>query len=189
MFLHKETDFGRLYEKLKIADQYIHGLCITLTPTNNMKSGYYYICSVLSRMKNIKNLVIKCHGISEVNLKALKGLAKGLNNFSKNGGKLEILDIQKFNHGQVTDTEELFNRKELVEAIFGKIKEIKKLKISNSLVFISPELIDTFLEKTTSLVEVELSNSIQNYQDAEKFANGLMHSRKIKSLTIRKNSY
>ena len=84
-------DFSIFYEKLEVcAKNNVNTLLIPVVEVNNIKSGYYYITALLSKITTLKFLEFS--GLPQINNKlndkAAKAIKKGLNNFYESKGRL-----------------------------------------------------------------------------------------------------
>lgn len=100
-------EFKQFYEKLELCKFVgLNTLIVPLIPIKNLKSGYYYLCSVLTKLTTLKYLDV-CGPSSSNNVideKAAKALKKGLTNFKESKGQLEVFSYQNFNlHKEMSD--------------------------------------------------------------------------------------
>ena len=77
-------DFATFYEKLEVcAKNNINTLLLPIVEVNNIKSGYYYITALLSKITTLKFLEFS--GLPQINNqlndKAAKAIKKGFQNF------------------------------------------------------------------------------------------------------------
>jgi hypothetical protein len=77
-------DFPTLYEKVYVcAQNNLNTLLIPILDIQKLKSGYYYITALLSKISTLKYLEFS--GLPQINNslndKAAKAIKKGLNNF------------------------------------------------------------------------------------------------------------
>lgn len=91
-------DFTTFYEKLEVCFRNnVNTLLIPIVEVNNIKSGYYYITSLLAKITTLKYLEFS--GLPQINNqlndKAAKAIKKGLNNFYQGKGRLEILSFNQ----------------------------------------------------------------------------------------------
>lgn len=69
-------------------------MLIPLVPINKIKSGYFYLTSLLSKLNSLK--YVELTGLPQknrINDKLAKAIKKGFNNFLSNKGELEILSF------------------------------------------------------------------------------------------------
>lgn len=192
LFMHLELDFKSFYAKLEAVKDLIHGLSIVISPLNKIKSGYYFICSALSKLTNMKHLKISLYKVQQLNEKMMKSIVKGLKNFNKSGGELDSISLLRLDYESTslrrkTKRQETINLEELFETFFKCIGSVKRFDCTSSkiLQLQSGELLGQFLEKNTNLIEINLNKSLTNQKVCEKLADGLMHSRKIRSITLK----
>lgn len=57
--LQLDPDFVRLYQKLSLVSDKICSLTLYVINTDEIKSGYYYLCVVLSKLTQLKVLTLK----------------------------------------------------------------------------------------------------------------------------------
>lgn len=77
----------------------INSLTIPIFTVNNLKSGYFYLSSVLTNLNHLKNLEFRGiykEGENILPSKALKSISKGFANFKKNDGQLISLAYKNF---------------------------------------------------------------------------------------------
>jgi hypothetical protein len=89
-------DFKTFYEKLEVCKfSDVNSVLITMIEINNIKSGYFYLSALLTKLTTLKSLEFT--GLPQMsnllNEKAGKALKKGFNNFKEAGGKLEIISF------------------------------------------------------------------------------------------------
>lgn len=91
-------DFNAFYEKLEVCQRNnVNTLLIPIVEVNNIKSGYFYITSLLSKINTLKYLEFS--GLPQINNKlndkATKAIKKGLHNFSEAKGRLDIVSYNQ----------------------------------------------------------------------------------------------
>ena len=87
-------DFTTFYEKLEVcAKNNVSTLLLPIVEVNNIKSGYYYITALLSKITTLKFLEFS--GLPQINNqlndKAAKAIKKGFQNFYEAKGRLSVL--------------------------------------------------------------------------------------------------
>ncbi len=78
------TDFPAFYEKLEVCKHCdVNTILITMIEINNIKSGFYYLTALLSKLTTLK--YIEFTGLPQLtnllNEKAAKAIKKGFHNF------------------------------------------------------------------------------------------------------------
>lgn len=81
--INYSQDFKDLYVRMEAASPLLLNFTLFVTPIRNLKSGYYYLCSVLSRLKHLRVLRLKPSETDYVPYKALNNIRKGMNNLKK----------------------------------------------------------------------------------------------------------
>lgn len=95
-YIDMNPDFPTFYQKLHVcAQNNINTLLIPLVEVSHIKSGYYYITSILSQLTTLK--YIEFSGLpqlnNKMNVKAAKAIKKGLQNFYEAKGRLDIISF------------------------------------------------------------------------------------------------
>lgn len=83
--LNYSQDFKDLYARVTAASPLLRNFTLFITPVKDLKSGYYYLCSVLSRLKYLRILRIMPSETDYMPYKALNNIRKGMNNLKKAG--------------------------------------------------------------------------------------------------------
>lgn len=95
LYIDMNPDFNSFYEKLEVCKASgVNTLLVPIIEINQIKSGYYYLTALLSRMTGLK--YIEFTGLPQRNQitdKTAKAIKKGFHNFLEGGGKLEILSF------------------------------------------------------------------------------------------------
>lgn len=118
-YIDMNPDFGMLYEKLEVCSKNnLSTLLVPVVEVNNIKSGYYYISALLSKITTLKFLEFS--GLPQINNKlnekAAKSIKKGLSNFYDGHGRLEILTFNQLIIGS-----------DLSDCLFDYIKKAESL--------------------------------------------------------------
>jgi hypothetical protein len=97
-YIDMNPDFTSFYEKLEVCSKNnVNTLLLPVVEVNNIKSSYYYITALLSKITTLKFLEFS--GLPQINNKlndkAAKAIKKGLNNFYDSKGRLEILTFNQ----------------------------------------------------------------------------------------------
>jgi hypothetical protein len=72
----------------------VNTLLIPIVPIKKLKSGYFYLTSLLSKLNTLKYLEFS--GLpqkNKINDKSAKAIKKGFNNFIEEKGALEVLSF------------------------------------------------------------------------------------------------
>lgn len=95
LYIDMNPDFKAFYEKLEVCRfSSVNTLLIPIVEVSQIKSGYHYLTSLLTRMDSLK--YIEFTGLPQKNVvsdKASKSIQKGFKNFVSGGGKLETLSF------------------------------------------------------------------------------------------------
>jgi hypothetical protein len=94
--LHQyDPDFNAFYEKLEVCRfSGLNTLLVPIVPIQQLKSGYFYLTSLLTRLNTLKYLEFT--GLPQknrINDKSAKAIKKCLNNFILEKGALDIFSI------------------------------------------------------------------------------------------------
>ena len=97
-YIDMNPDFSTFYEKLEVCSKNnINTLLLPIVEVNNIKSGYYYITALLSKITTLKYLEFS--GLPQINNilneKAAKAIKKGFTNFYDAKGRLNILTFNQ----------------------------------------------------------------------------------------------
>ena len=88
LYIDMNPDFTSFYEKLEICKfARVNTLLIPLVPIKNLKSGYFYLTSLLSKLNTLKHLEFS--GLPQkiqIAEKSVKCIQKGLKNFIEQSG-------------------------------------------------------------------------------------------------------
>lgn len=143
VYIDMNPDFNSFYEKLEICrHSQVNTLLIPIVEVSQIKSGYYYLTSLLTRMTHLKYLEFT--GLPQKNVisdKGAKAIKKGFTNFLKAGGKLDILSFHNLTvYKDYSDSlfEYLSNSESLVSLRFAQTNMLNygsSMKVvSNSLI-------------------------------------------------------
>ena len=84
-------DFKGLYDTLDKVRGEVESLMVPVIERGSLKSGYYWLMVLLSRLPRLRKLTLfkpwESNGV--LGLEGIKYLVKGLANFKQKGGKLE----------------------------------------------------------------------------------------------------
>jgi len=107
-------DFGTFYQKLYVcAKNNINTILIPIVEVNNIKSGFYYLTALLTKLITLK--YIEFSGLPQINNemteKAAKAIKKGLVNFHQAKGQFESISFSNISTRQSGQdlSEYLFN--------------------------------------------------------------------------------
>lgn len=95
--LNYRQDFSSLYSRIDAAKDLLEVLQLFVTPCTNLKSGYYYLCSVLGKLSKLRVLKLRGSEVTVVQYKALNNIRKGLVNLKKVGCVIEKISIRALN--------------------------------------------------------------------------------------------
>lgn len=94
--INMNPDFKAFYEKLEVCRHSgVNTILVYMIETNNIKSGFYYLTALLSKLTTLKYLEFAGlpQMVTNIGDKLGKAVKKGLNNFGSEGGKLEIISF------------------------------------------------------------------------------------------------
>lgn len=182
-FINYEQDFISLYTKIDAIAEKLTTLTLFIVPTNYLKSGYYYLCSILSKLSNLRCLTLKPCEVDTLSYKALNNLRKGMTNLKKNGCKIEKITVR--------DTTFQMKREasEAIYQFFEDIPTLESLIISNTNILEAKEnrLIGIFLTNNTQIRELTINDGIKNEKIGKSLADGLMRTKKMEIIDLRNN--
>lgn len=171
-------DFKQFYHYLDLVAPYLQEVCIQLIPKKNIKSGYFWLTRILTRMTKLKSLTLYSKvGVASPN-DITKALTKGFENFSKGSGALHRLNLSN-----VTG----FDSKIL--GLSKYMSELRTLKLNNcSYVTIHMgKFINKILADFKYLSELDLSNASIDNSCAKELADGLMRAKQLEKLILAGN--
>lgn len=95
-YIDMNPDFSAFYQKLHVCSQNnINTILIPVVEVKNLKSGYYYITAILSKLTTLK--YIEFSGLPQLNnkmdSKAARAIKKGLANFYEGKGRFDIISF------------------------------------------------------------------------------------------------
>lgn len=118
IYIDMNPDFNSFYEKLEVCRYSgVNTLLVPIVPIQQLKSGYFYLTSLLTRLNTLKYLEFT--GLPQknrINDKSAKAIKKGLNNFILEKGALDIFSI----HNLIVD-------KDYSESLFEYLSNSDKL--------------------------------------------------------------
>lgn len=181
-FLNFSEDFKSLYAKLPIAAQYLQTFVVYISKCDNLKSGFYYLATILTHLKGIKSLKFRTCGVQTVPYKALNNIKKGLSvsQESKASATIEYIEVDGVNFDLAA------NSQECIYQLFELLPNLNSVKVSNSNIFNckANKLATSILTNHLEMKELYIENSIQNDQVGKSIADGIMRTKKLESVTI-----
>lgn len=185
MTLHLHHDFKGMYRRLDIVSDLINNFTLYITKCKSLKSGYYFLCSVLSFLKNVKVLTLKGKGISLIPYKAIVNLKKGFCKMNKDeNSQLLKLKFRDCNF-------DLQNKSsEAVIEIFDNVPNLVSLDLENTNLFMLKErkLSNIIIVSHSNIKELRVVSSANHNDVAKGIADGLMRAKKLEYLEFRNNS-
>jgi ubiquitin-protein ligase len=183
-FLNYTEDFKSYYAKLPVVSANLKTVVIYISKCENLKSGFFYLVTVLKELKGIHNLKIKTCGVPTVAYKALNNLKKGLSKTITNGCKVQHVDISGVNFDLSATSQEC------IYQIFEYFPHMISLRIneSNILSAKNNKLITSVLTNHPDIRQIWIRKAINNDQIGKSFADGLMRTKKIENITVLENT-
>ena len=176
-YIDMNPDFTTFYEKLEVcAKNNISTLLLPIVEVNNIKSGYYYITALLSKITTLKYLEFS--GIPQINNqlndKAAKAIKKGFSNFYDGKGRLNILTFNQ-----------LIINSDLSDCLFDYLKKadnLISLKFSKTNLLAHGNAMKILSNILLSLKELKELSFVKCTLDLEKckiLADSLMRMKKL----------
>lgn len=185
--LNYHQDFKMLYHKLDLVSDKIKTFTLYITPSNKLKSGYFYVCAVLSKLAQVKVLKIKTKYMDTnqtISYKAINNLKKGffkLAESSKELTKIRISNCKFLNQAIVSDAVlEIFSsisNLSSIELENTDILNLKEIKIANAIIVNHPDI-----------KELIIRGGCDNDTAAKSIADGLMRAKKLELLIFTGNN-
>ena len=189
MDMDQNPDFHLYYDKLKIGSELIKALVIPIQNIKNLKSGHHYLTALLTNLTHLKHIeIIGMGGSSQLfNLAALKAIAKGFNNFVKNGGSLKEISYGPFAASSAD------NRNEMSEKLFLPINLSQDLitlsiRANNMMSFNGGKALSKVITDHKNILELNLSGAGLTREIAKDLADGLMRAKQLQKVDISNNS-
>lgn len=175
-------DFPTFYQKLFVcAKNNINTILIPIVEVNNLKSGYYYMTAILSKLSTLK--YIEFSGLPQLNnkmdVKAARAIKKGLQNFYEAKGRFDIIS---FNNIIVTEdfSEHLFSYLTLTDSLTSlQFTKTNILTQGNAVKVLSNILINI-----KNLEEVVLNKCGLDEPKCKILADALMRMKKLRIFKI-----
>lgn len=171
-------DFGTFYQKLFVCSQNnINTILIPMVEVNNLKSGYYYITALLSKLTTLK--YIEFSGLPQINNKmnekAAKAIKKGLTNFHNEKGRFDIISFSNI----IVD-------QDFSEYLFGYLSEtdsLTSLRFSKTNILShgnAMKVLSNILVNLKDVQEVELIKCSLDQEKCKILADALMRMKKLR---------
>ena len=186
LHIDMNPDFSAFYEKLEVCKaSKINTLLVPIIQINNIKSGYYYLTALLTKLPTIKYLEFsglpQMHNM--INEKAAKAIKKGLINFKEGGGKLDMLKFQN-----------VTVNKDLSDCLFVYLSETDQLRSlefnkTNLLLYgNSMKILSNSLINIKNLERLVFDQCQLNEDKCKVLADSLMRTKKLRIFEIHDNS-
>ena len=182
--LHLHQDFKGLYARLRLIGDLITNLTLYITPCSHLKSGYYYLCSVLGFVNNLRVLTIKTkHLTTQIPYKAAVNLKKGLGKLNKDGAcKIEKIRVKQCHF--------LESNNQLSEAmleVFNNIPRLRSIDLedTNILALKESKFANFVIVNNPNLTELRVVRAAPNKKATKAIADGLMRAKKLEFLQFR----
>lgn len=186
MTLHLHNDFKSMYRRLDAVADLMTNFTLYITKCTNLKSGYYYLCSVLSFFKNIRVLTLKAKGLSSlIPYKAIVNLKKGFSKMNKE----ENTDLLKLRLRDCNFDQKNKSSEAVIE-IFENLPKLVSLDLENSNMLLMKEkkLANIIIVSHPNIRELRIVSSAHHDAIAKGIADGLMRAKKLEYLEFRSNS-
>jgi hypothetical protein len=185
--LNFHQDFKVLYQKLELVSEKLTTFTLYITPSNKLKSGYFYLCAVLSKLTHVKVLKLKTKYMESnpiISYKAINNLKKGffkLAEESKTLTKIRISNCKFLNQAIVSDAVlEIFSsisNLSSIELESTDLLNLKEIKIANAIIVNHPDI-----------KELIIRGGCDNDTAAKSIADGLMRAKKLELLIFTGNN-
>jgi hypothetical protein len=178
-------DFKQLYEKLELCKFVgLNTLVVPLVTIENLKSGYHYLCAVLTKLTTLKYLEFcgLSSAINTIDEKAAKSIKKGLTNFKSNKGELNVFSYHNFSLSR-----------ELSDYLLGHLNEVENM---HSIRFEGTNLLavgntakvfNNYLSNLSHLTELKLNKCDLNVHQAKLLADSLMRLKNLRVVEVKGN--
>ena len=184
--LNHHQDFKSLYRRLDAVAPIITNLTLYITSSSSLKSGYYYLCSVLSFLKKLRVLTIQNKGLEgSIPYKAAVNLKKGFSKLNKDDeSKLVKLRVKNCNFLNQNNTSEA-----MLE-IFTNIPKLVSLDLdtTNLLLLKQAKFANMVIVNHPNIRELRVVRAANTDQVAKSIADGLMRAKKLEYLQYNHNS-
>lgn len=180
-YIDMNPDFGSYYEKLEVCKYAkMNTLLVPIVPINQLKSGYFYLTSLLSKLDTLKYLEFT--GLPQKNRicdKSAKAIKKGLNNFLEQKGELNVLSF----HNLDVD-------KDYSDSLFEyltKSDKLTSLRFSNTNLLLfgnSMKILTKSLSNLKDLEELVFDECHLNEEKCKAIADVLMRAKKLRIFEI-----
>lgn len=167
-------NFPELYNKLEVCNAIkLNTLIIPLVSVNNIKSGFYYLTSILNKLNTLEYIEV-CGNVGvQLEAKAARSLKKGFNNFKENKGNCRFFSCSNFSL-----------QKELSDCLYSHLVDMKNiesisLKSNNLLEYnLGCKVFCHYLTELTKIKELKL-NECYNLRDGKLVADALMRMKSL----------
>jgi hypothetical protein len=188
--LDANPDFEQFYEKLEVSKNDIDLLVIPIYNVRNIKSGFHFLTSILTKLRNLKYLEISGNPSSNnLNLppKASKCLYKGFCNFQKLGGSLEMICFSNFRAEG--------NNNDILERFFtpiGFMPNLVSIRFYGTNLLQIPNAsksLGNIITNIKNLQELILTkNALLNVVQAKDIADGIMRAKQLRFIDVSENN-
>jgi ubiquitin-protein ligase/Ran GTPase-activating protein (RanGAP) involved in mRNA processing and transport len=180
-YFNYSADFKYLYQILDKFSPFIQHINLYIYQITDLKSDYNYLRAILTKLTNLKQLNMLF--LESGNIKLIKNLIKGVNNFVSNGGKLDNLNIF-LNKDCSLYTHKDFNMLSMID----KLNQLKVLDLSNTSLDINTSLrIRNHLYYFKTIEVLIMENCNLNDNMAKEIADGIMKAKSLEKINLRRN--
>lgn len=185
MTLHLHNDFKSMYRRLDIVADLMTNFTLYITKCTNLKSGYYYLCSILSFFKNVRVLTIKSKGLqTSIPYKAIVNLKKGFSKMNTD----DASTLLKLKFRNCTFDQGNKSSEAMIE-IFDNLPRLISLDLqaSNLLMMKDKKMANIIIVSHPGIKELRIVSSANHDLIAKGIADGLMRAKKLEYLEFRGN--
>lgn len=179
-------DFKLLYFILDIIAPKLRTLLLLVIKPTNLKSNFYYICSILSRLPNLKVLKVRSSAYgNDVSYKFVTNLCKGIKNLNSKNTKLKKIVIQDLRL-LITERQEITKANNALRQMIPCNSELLSLSLINTNIsnLLDFRLLGSILSQNSKIESLKLSKSLQYQEQVDSLADGLMRAKKLKQIQI-----
>eukprot|EP00824_Muranothrix_gubernata_P024053 TRINITY_DN67_c0_g1_i1.p1 TRINITY_DN67_c0_g1~~TRINITY_DN67_c0_g1_i1.p1 ORF type:complete len:995 (-),score=204.69 TRINITY_DN67_c0_g1_i1:1224-3914(-) len=171
-------DFKKFYKMMELIQPICKNLCILVISKKNLKSGFHWLTSLLTRLTGLECLKLYTNGTGGLNTDAMKCLNKGLNNFKEKGGKLLKLQIVK----------PIYSIEHKIALSLKCLPDLRVIRLRNmNLTLVVAQALNRILTDFKFIKELDVKNCGLNAQCGKEIADGLMRAKQLEILKLANN--
>lgn len=171
-------DFKKFYALLDLAAPYVTCLSLLIIVKKHIKSGYHWLTALLTKLTKLAVLKMYTRGVGGISYDVMKCLNKGLTNFSKAGGKIVKLELNRM--PVLTDQKLLLSLRMLPDL---RVICMKDLYVTQPIAAVLSKVLTDF----KSIQELDLTNCKLNAPCGKDLADGLMRAKQMEVLRLKDN--